>query len=423
MSAIRLSQCMIVKNEEKNIERALSWAKGIAYEQIVVDTGSTDRTVEIAEHMGAKVFPFKWVNDFSAAKNYAIDQASGNWIALLDADEYVSAEHARLILPMIENIVKLYGSWVVALTSQWAQLKDDGSVSRIDRQQRFFINHPEVRYERPIHETLKIPAGTFPVTENDIVIMHTGYSHGAYADTNKLERNIALLKKALESDPKDYKSKYHLANELYLSRNIDAALPLCREVLKETACGGKDCEWFRIRAFYLLIAHLLYDTNACGEAYALARQAFHEFPDHANFSCLYGISMYNQGRFEAALEAFKIAEKLIAEGKIESLSLENADKLPTYLAQTNMMLGNADEALRYALPYLQSHKQHENMLKLFIRIIRSKESPENTAELMSKIYDLKNIQDKMALLRCAKDMGDIALAKLFIQMIAPEELR
>ena len=70
---VRLSQCMIVKNEEKNIERALSWGKDIMYEQIVVDTGSTDRTVDIAKQMGAKVYHFEWIDDFAAAKNYAID--------------------------------------------------------------------------------------------------------------------------------------------------------------------------------------------------------------------------------------------------------------------------------------------------------------------------------------------------------------
>ncbi len=91
-SRVKLSQCMIVKNEEKNIRRALSWAKEIAFEQIVVDTGSTDRTVEIAEEMGAKVYHFQWINDFSAAKNCAISHAKGNWIAFLDADEYFTGE-------------------------------------------------------------------------------------------------------------------------------------------------------------------------------------------------------------------------------------------------------------------------------------------------------------------------------------------
>ena len=77
---------MIVKNEEKNIRRALSWAKDIVFEQIVVDTGSTDRTVEIAKEMGEKVYLFQLIDDFAAAKNYAIEQASGEWIEFLDAD-------------------------------------------------------------------------------------------------------------------------------------------------------------------------------------------------------------------------------------------------------------------------------------------------------------------------------------------------
>ena len=72
---VRISQCMIVKDEEENIRKALSWGKGIVWEQIVVDTGSRDRTVQIAESMGAKVYHYTWSDDFSAAKNYAISKA------------------------------------------------------------------------------------------------------------------------------------------------------------------------------------------------------------------------------------------------------------------------------------------------------------------------------------------------------------
>ena len=77
---LRISQCLIVKNEESNIERALSWGKDIMWEQIVVDTGSTDRTVELAKKAGAKIFSFPWTDDFAAAKNYALEQAKGDWI-------------------------------------------------------------------------------------------------------------------------------------------------------------------------------------------------------------------------------------------------------------------------------------------------------------------------------------------------------
>ena len=103
-SRAKISQCMIVKNEEKNIEKALSWGKGVVSEQIVVDTGSTDRTVELAEKMGAKVYHFEWIDDFSAAKNFAISKAKYEWIALLDADEYFSEEDAKKLLFYIRQL-------------------------------------------------------------------------------------------------------------------------------------------------------------------------------------------------------------------------------------------------------------------------------------------------------------------------------
>lgn len=80
INSFRLSQALIVKNEEANIERALSWGRSFLDEQIVVDTGSTDRTVEIAKRCGAAVYHFDWVNDFSAAKNFALEKCTGDWI-------------------------------------------------------------------------------------------------------------------------------------------------------------------------------------------------------------------------------------------------------------------------------------------------------------------------------------------------------
>ena len=87
-----LSVCFIARNEEKNLPRALASVRGIADEVIVADTGSTDRTVEIATEMGAMVYHFPWGDDFSAARNFAVDHARGDWIFWLDADEELLPE-------------------------------------------------------------------------------------------------------------------------------------------------------------------------------------------------------------------------------------------------------------------------------------------------------------------------------------------
>ena len=87
-----ISACVITKNEANTIERWLVDMQSIADEIIVVDTGSTDNTVKIAKASNVKVYHYKWKNDFAAAKNFAIEQASGDWILFLDADEFFSEE-------------------------------------------------------------------------------------------------------------------------------------------------------------------------------------------------------------------------------------------------------------------------------------------------------------------------------------------
>ena len=145
---IRLSQCMIVKNEEKNIEQALAWGKGVVCEQIVVDTGSTDRTVELAEAMGARVYHFPWIDDFSAAKNFAISKAEGDWIAFLDADEYITEEDAKKLPPLLNKLDRTH--YAVLLTA-WIHIDGSGCVFSGGVQTRIFKNMEGLRYKNRIH--------------------------------------------------------------------------------------------------------------------------------------------------------------------------------------------------------------------------------------------------------------------------------
>ena len=97
------SICMIVKNEEKNLERCLRSVKQCKnYEIIIVDTGSTDNTLKIAKNHNAKIFKYKWNNDFSAARNKAMEYARGDWVLILDADEELAPNsYEKLLAPLI----------------------------------------------------------------------------------------------------------------------------------------------------------------------------------------------------------------------------------------------------------------------------------------------------------------------------------
>ena len=165
---------MIVKNEEKNIRRALSWGKDIMCEQIVVDTGSSDRTVEIAREMGAKIFFFPWINDFAAAKNFAIDQAKGDWIAFLDADESFTPEDTKKIPEILEYV----GDDVDGLLTGIADLDENNNITSGGTMIRFFVNRPDLRYVGKIHEHLvrKGESGLHLADATEqLAFLHTGY--------------------------------------------------------------------------------------------------------------------------------------------------------------------------------------------------------------------------------------------------------
>lgn len=240
---IRLSQCMIVKNEEKNLRRALSWGKDIMWEQIVVDTGSTDRTVEIARQMGAKVFHFQWIDDFSAAKNYAIAQAQGDWILFLDADEYFTPKDTQKILPLLHRLDSsacdaVAASWIQVNSSEdvvqgqaagkmdWlSTVRGDGTsaFSLAGIQIRIFRNRPGLCYQGRIHEKLYLEHSLPSCMDatKELAILHTGYSPEELKEKNKVERNIALVKKELETSPHNYQLLTYLGDSFYQQKNYE----------------------------------------------------------------------------------------------------------------------------------------------------------------------------------------------------------
>ncbi|MCL2222114.1 MAG: glycosyltransferase family 2 protein [Oscillospiraceae bacterium] len=276
---------MIVKNEEKNIEKALRWAKKVAFEQIVVDTGSTDSTVEIAERMGAKVFSFEWIDDFSAAKNFAIEQASGNWIAFLDADEYFSETDAKkliIFLKRIQNDPQMRANYH-ALNTALVNLDSAGNIaSRID-QERVFRNLPTMRYRGRIHEQLSVKPENI-VLVDEIEIIHTGYTEEVFAETGKIERNIKILREDLAGSPSDINIKAYLADSLKKStdeKERDEACVLFNEVI----ANGSDALPDLLKKAYI---HLLNramqagDVKRCKELCQQAMTAIPNDPDLEN---------------------------------------------------------------------------------------------------------------------------------------------
>ena len=205
-----VSLCLIARDEEATIGMAIKSVLALVDEVIVVDTGSQDNTRIIAEGYGAKVFDVPWSDDFSAARNAALDQATGKWILVLDADEFLEpvrpVEFQRLLHdPAAAGYrLRLIGQGIG---------QDGAMTSRV----RLFRNEAEIRYRYPIHERLAPSLGEWASRENllildsDLTVMHERSDSDRRA--HRRERNQRILRKALEIYPDEPYFPYRLACE------------------------------------------------------------------------------------------------------------------------------------------------------------------------------------------------------------------
>ncbi len=202
---IKLSACTIAKNEAKNIEKSINSYKDYVDEIVIVDTGSIDDTVDVAKKAGAKVLNYEWINDFSDAKNFALDNCTGDWIIFLDADEWFDGNSASQIKKAIESTVK---NGYSAVACKLVNFADETEVLEVGSTLRVFKKDKNIRFERPIHEVLfdKVKNEPLPSLYTELfVINHSGYMRKVLA--NKAKRNKMLLDKTFalgKSSPIDY---------------------------------------------------------------------------------------------------------------------------------------------------------------------------------------------------------------------------
>jgi glycosyltransferase involved in cell wall biosynthesis len=199
----KLSLALIVKNESRCLARCLKSVKSAVDEIVVVDTGSNDDSATIAQQFGARMYNFSWLNDFSAARNFSLQQTSGDWILVLDADEYASEALTREIREFIRGNPVIGRLRIVSEFLRHGQkFTSQALVSRL------FPRGP--RFEGRIHEQLVSP---LPRINLQGELWHDGY-----LQPTKTERNISLLLREIESCPDNAYLLFQVAIE-YTSVN------------------------------------------------------------------------------------------------------------------------------------------------------------------------------------------------------------
>ena len=205
-----LSLCMIVKDEEKFLPTCLESAKDQVDEIIIVDTGSSDRTVEIARKYGAKIYHHPWENSFSKARNYSLKYATCDWIMILDADEVVDKKDAH----KLKDVIKDNDVNVINLPVFYKP--KGGKDLSVSSSERIFKNHLGFYYEGIVHNCLKYSGTDKNV---NIRLNHYGYHDGEELMEKKFKRTSTLLKEQIRNDPENPVPHHYLAIS-YLDRKM-----------------------------------------------------------------------------------------------------------------------------------------------------------------------------------------------------------
>ncbi|MBR3624132.1 MAG: glycosyltransferase family 2 protein [Selenomonadaceae bacterium] len=389
-----ISACVIVKNEEKNLPAWLDGVKNIADEIIVVDTGSTDKTVEIAEKAKVNLYRFEWIHDFAAAKNFALSKAKGDWIIFLDADEYFDKPARKKIKPLLKKLSKEKRATVISTPILSVDTDNNNAPINKATQERIFSNSPLLKYTGAIHEYLQYTGDTpLLLLEYELLIIHTGYS--ASIIDSKQKRNLEILleeEKRSGDNPEHYgyiaagyqaRGDLKKANE-YIEKAIDYMRPLNHPYLVNAY------------TFYVNVKKNMGAT--ADELSKIVENGLEVLPDHPDILAEKLILLLEAGDFEKSEET---ARKIIERAKDQKLRKAYINKTDAHLPYAHYVLGlmlkrkgEKDEAAREFKIALKTYRFRIDIARELVAMYE--DEPKKAAKFLTEIYDEKDDAEILA---------------------------
>ncbi|MEZ5359433.1 MAG: tetratricopeptide repeat protein [Candidatus Zixiibacteriota bacterium] len=366
-----ISACMIVKNEEELLPRCLASIVDVVDEIILVDTGSTDNTVKIAEEYGCTIHHFEWTGDFSTARNESLRHATKDWVFIIDADEEFPPQELHK-LRVVTNQQELD---IISITCLNKSL-ETGMVTSFLPSVRLFRRELDLRYYGIVHNRLDIPKNR-KVLRADIDLYHYGYDLARDKMDQKLERTRKLLDKQLAENPNDVYANFNLAQ--LLRGYTDGSGPEKSQLIVEHAGRvidnpeSKDKKYVgqRLMAFHQKAIGLC-NLRRFEEAEACCLEALKEKADYLDPMLTLG-DIYNYTeQFDKAAEYYRryleVQANYDAGDEITNIILHNLEarhKAYFGLGLIAERTRNAEDAVRY---YSDVLKNKEPYLDTYIRL-------------------------------------------------------
>jgi len=380
----RISLCMIVKDEAQNIRRCLESVTGAVDEIIVVDTGSTDESCQIAGEYGALVHLFPWNENFSDARNASLELATGDWVLFLDADEELAGESKEALrrLTADDNVEGYFVKIINYLGNEgWIETCPDLVF-------RLFRNRPEYRFRGAIHEQIadvileKNGKAAYRMAE-EIVIIHYGYLDRQISEKDKKNRNLKIIQKELGENPENRLLRFHYGVELFRAeRYAEAADELTR------AANGIDPN-----TIYLpkLLRYIVMSHQSAGQpekALDVARLGLQVFPNYADLYYYCGLLYLELRRYTLAREYFLKAVSM-PEQPAQYASFGGVRGFRSYyhLGQISEIFLDYEDALRHYISCLRDNPDFTPALENIVRILKPRENPDYAKECLEKVFE------------------------------------
>lgn len=308
-----ISACLMVKNEEHCLKNCLKSIKGVVDEIIVVDTGSTDRTIEIAERYGAKVYHHPWEGDFSKHRNQSISYATCDWILIIDADEVLEPEGAESMRAMAQ---KTYQN---SILFKVINCSSKGGNRSLLISPRLFRNDVGCHYTGIVHNQPHYPGEP---ESSSLTIYHYGYDLSPDQMKAKGKRTTELLEKQIEMNPEDSFSRFNLAISKFSAGDFSASVNEGEKAIQLIQKSGITDPCYA--GIYYIVGAAYYHLGRLDQAKEIALQGLRYCPDNLDALCVL-TSIYEQEQeYSKAIES---GERYLAlhEKISQSEAMQNAD--------------------------------------------------------------------------------------------------
>lgn len=284
---IPISVCIIGKNEEQHIENCLAPLADYPFETVYVDTGSADQTKQLAAKHNVTIYDFAWTDDFSAARNFALEKASNDYVLFLDCDEYLSALDPDALYRAIDACPDGVGT---LLRNNYFEA--NGTPTNYPDQVERLFSKKLFHYAGIIHEQVVTRDTDSPLYmryEIPVTVEHMGYSGGPQAMREKAERNNRLLFKELEKRPQDPYLYFQIGQSYNSIRDYENAYMYYKKAFSLPFHPGE--QWVPIMATAFLNA--MNHTERSLEAVTFFKPIYSHFENDANFYCGMGNAYLN----------------------------------------------------------------------------------------------------------------------------------